>query len=70
MLIFVGVRYDKDEFATCTYALCLWLGNALDMIASTVPQEENWHERHAAIGVRLLTYIENDNRRRGAKDAD
>ena len=69
-LIFVGVQYDKDEFATCTYALCLWLGNTLDMIASTVPQGEKWHERHVAIGERLLAYIENDNARRGAKKAD
>jgi hypothetical protein len=69
-LIFVGVRYDKVEFETCTYALCLWLGNTLDMIASTVPQEEKWHKRHAAIGERLLAYIENDNARRGANEAD
>jgi hypothetical protein len=70
MLIFVGVRYDRDEFATCTYAFCLWFGNALDMMASTVPQEEKWHERHAAIGERLMNYIENDNAHRGTKEAD
>ncbi len=66
-IILVGVRYDKAEFATCTYALCLWLGNALDMIASTVPQEEGWHERYTAVGERLLAYIEKDNARGGAK---
>ena len=69
-LIFVGVRYDKADFETCTYALCLWLGTTLDMIASTVPQEEKWHKGHAAIDERLLAYIENDNKQRGVNEPD
>lgn len=69
-MVLVGVRYDKAEFAACTYALCLWLGNALDMIASTVPQEEGWHQRHAAVSERLLAYIENDNASRKARRVD
>ena len=60
-MVLVGVQYDKAEFATCTYALCLWIGNALNTIASTVPKEERWHGRHTTISQRLLDYIENDN---------
>jgi len=66
----VGVRYNKDDFAACTYALCLWVGNALDTIASTIPQEDKWHEKYATLGDRLVAHIEKDNDHRAAKRAE
>lgn len=56
-VIRVGVRYDRDDFAACTYGLCLWAGNALDTIASIVPPKNKWHEKHAKLGDELLTCI-------------
>ena len=66
----VGVRYDRNNFGACTYALCLWVGNALDTIASTILPEYEWHEKYAALGNELVTYIEKYDENYTAKTAD
>jgi len=67
-VIRVGVRYDRDDFAACTYGLCLWAGNTLDTMASIVPSGNKWHEKYAKLGNELVTYIEKYNKKHAGKD--
>ncbi len=66
-VIRVGVQYDHNDFAACTYALCLWTGNMLDALASIVPSANLWHQKYDRIGSELLGHIEKYNENHAGK---
>lgn len=66
-LIGVGIRFNADDFRACAYGFSLWIGYSLDAISSLVPQDNDWHSRHAAVREEILSLIDDYN---ASKSAD
>jgi len=56
-LVWVGVEYKPDDFAACSYALLLWLGNMLDAISSWIPETHDWYCRYQGIMDEILQFL-------------
>jgi hypothetical protein len=61
LVIGIGVRYRREEFAACSYGLSLWIGSMLDAVSAFHASSDSWQKEYDEMLSRLLEIIRRHN---------